>query len=392
MKTKITNIVKYNRTVYAIYYYCMSFLINALKVFVKPDDKLILFNSFAGRKYDDSPKELFEQIKKDPRFSEYRLVWAFHDPEKFEVEGAEKIKTDGLQYFVTALKARVWITNSSVERGLNFKGKHTFYLNTWHGTPMKKMGSDISADNTSFTSKAKNKTDAMNAQGKFDADIFSRVFGIPRERFLEVGLPRNDRLVNYTEEERQAIRSRLDIAGDKKVILYAPTFREYEKDENMGCVLAPPMDLKKWESELSDRYVLLFRAHYEVAKVMEIEENEFVRNMTNYPSLDDLMIAADVLVSDYSSVFFDFSVMNKPMLHFTYDYDKYSALRGMYFDIREMLAGGSTEDEVIALLQDETQLAGLTGKTVAFRNRFVNYYGEAAEKTVEFLAKELNLD
>ena len=130
-------------------------MINVLKLFVLPDNKLILFNSYAGRKYDDSPKAIFLSMKNDSRFKGYRFVWAFHDPSKYDVADCEKIKTDGLKYFVTALKARVWITNSSFERGLRFKGRRTFYLNTWHGSPIKKMGSDIDSANQSFKSKGK---------------------------------------------------------------------------------------------------------------------------------------------------------------------------------------------------------------------------------------------
>lgn len=384
MKTKLVNLLKYNRIMYTVYFYVMSLAINFIKIFVNPDDKLILFNSFAGRKFDDSPKELFDYISRDERFSGFRLVWAFHDPSQFTVEGAETIKTDGMKYFVTALKARVWITNSSVERGLNFKGRRTFYLNTWHGTPMKKMGTDIASDNTAFTTKTDNKFDVMNAQGEFEADIFSRAFRIPRERFLEVGLPRNDRLASYTKEERVALREKLNIPEGKKVILYAPTFREYEKDENNGCVLVPPMNLKFWEEQLGSQYVLLFRAHYEVAKVMDIDENGFVQNMTNYPSLNELMIIADVLVSDYSSVFFDFSIMDKPMLYFTYDYDKYSSKRGMYFDIRDYLDGASSEQDLVKLLGDLN--AADVVKTIRFREQYVPYYGSATEKTVDYLA------
>lgn len=368
----------------------MSFAINVLKLFVKPDSKLILFNSFAGRRYDDSPKEIFECIKSDNRFEDYKLVWAFHNPQLFRVEGAQVIKTDGFKYFTTALKARVWITNSSVERGLNFKGKNTFYLNTWHGTPLKKMGSDIADNNTSFDTKSDNKFDAMNAQSRFEADIFSRVFQIPRDRFLEVGLPRNDRLCNYTQEEMWEIREKLDIPLNKKVILYCPTFREYEKDENNGCVLAPPMNLKYWEETLGDNYVLLFRAHYEVAKVMDIEENNFVHNKTDYPSLNELMIVTDILISDYSSVFFDFSVMDKVMLHFTYDFDKYCSLRGMYFDIRNYISGASKEEDLVEYIQNidcEKEI----DKTRSFRSKFVNYSGKATEQTVEYLARKLEI-
>lgn len=386
MKQKLVNFLKYNKVAYAVYYRVMSFCMNVLKHFIKTDDKLILFNSFAGRKYDDSPKAIFEEMRKDPRFKGYRLVWAFHQPEKYDAP--QKIKTDGINYFKTALAARVWVTNSSVERGLNFTGKHTLYFNTWHGTPMKKMGADIDLGNTSFGAKGRNHFDVMMSQGHFETDVFSRSFGIPKEKFLEAGLPRNDILANYTEEQRQAIRSRLGIEQDQTVILYCPTFREYDKDESLGVVMAPPMDLIKWERELGEGYVLLMRAHYEVSKVMNIEENSFVRNMTDYPDLNDLYIAADILISDYSSVFFDYSITGKPMLHFCYDYDKYSSKRGMYFDIREKIVGGATEDEVIELIKS-INLEMEQKRTVAFRNEFVNFYGSAAKAAVDCIAERI---
>lgn len=387
MKQRLVNFLKYNKVAYSIYYAVMSFSINVLKLFVKTDDKLILFNSYAGRKFDDSPKAIYEVMKKDKRFSGYKLVWAFHQPDKYDT--TTKIKTDGFKYFTTALKARVWVTNSSVERGLNFTGKNTFYFNTWHGTPMKKMGSDIDSSNTSFGSKGENHFDIMMSQGRFETEIFSRAFKIPEERFLESGLPRNDILANYTEDYRKNIRAKLRISDDKMVILYAPTFREYEKDENNGVVMAPPLSLDKWKDNLSNS-VLLMRAHYEVSKVMNIQENESVRNMTSYPDINDLYIAADVLISDYSSVFFDYSITGKPMLHFTYDYDKYSSKRGMYFDIREYIDGATTEDELIEMIKS-LDYEKASERTVAFRNRFINFYGHAADAAVDCIAKELGL-
>ena len=388
MKQKLANFLKYNKTAYSIYYHVMSFFINCLKIFIKTDDKLILFNSYAGRKCDDSPKAIFEAMKVDPRFKSYKLVWAFHQPEEYDVP--LKIKTDGLQYFKMALASRIWVTNSSVERGLNFRGKCTLYFNTWHGTPMKKMGTDIDSDNTSFRPKSKSPFDVIMSQGHFETDVFSRSFGIPKERFLEAGLPRNDILANYTEDYRQSIRSKLNIRPDQTVILYCPTFREYDKDENFGVVMAPPIDLKKWKRELENGYVLFIRAHYEVSKVMKIEENSFVRDMTDYPDLNHLYIASDILISDYSSVFFDYSITGKPMFHFCYDYDKYNSERGMYFDIREKVSGADTEDGVIKLIKkldpNEEQK-----KTILFRDEFVNFYGSATNAALDCIARKLNI-
>ena len=366
----------------------MSVAISILKLFIKPDDKLILFNSYAGRKYDDSPKAIYEAMRHDPRFKGYHFVWAFHNSEQHNVKGAKKIKTDCLDYFMTALMARVWVTNSSVERGLSFKRRSTLYFNTWHGTPMKKMGTDINDGNQSFQSKGKNNFDVMMSQGDFDTEIFSRSFNIPKERFLKVGLPRNDILAAYTSKQRKDIRCKLGIKEEQKVILYCPTFREYEKDENFGVVMAPPMDLRKWQSKLGSDYVLLMRAHYEVSKVMNIDENEFVKDMTDYPDLNELLIAADILISDYSSVYFDYSITGKPILHFTYDYEKYSRERGMYIDIRNYFNGSANEDDLIRIIKEMNEQKE-KNRTIRFRSKFVNHYGNATIKAVNCIAKHI---
>lgn len=134
IKRRLFYIVKYSFVVYSVYYVVGTLFLRLLKFFIKPDDKLILFSSFGGRKFDDSPKTLYELMLKDKRFGDYKLIWAFTNPDEVELSEDRKIKCDTLNYYVTALKARVWITNSSIERGLSFKGKNTFYFNTWHGT------------------------------------------------------------------------------------------------------------------------------------------------------------------------------------------------------------------------------------------------------------------
>lgn len=381
MKKKLITFVKYFKFLYFLYYYIFSFFINVLKVFIKPDEKLILINSFGGKKYDDSPKEIFEAMRKDERFKAFRFVWAFHNPQEYTVDGAKIIKTDCLEYFITALKARCWITNSTIERGLNFRGKNTLYFNTWHGTPIKKMGTDISDTNRSFSSKSSFGADVLTVQGDYEADIFSRVFNISQDKLLKCGLPRNDFLVNCSIQEKNILKKKIGIPDDKIIILYAPTFREYERDSVQNCILVPPMDINKWRRKLGDNFCLLFRAHYEVAKIMEIREDSFIKNMTEYPCLNDLMIVSDLLISDYSSVFFDYSIMNKPMLHFTYDYEKYSENRGMYFDIRNELNGSDNEDDLIDLINNldfEKELQLLE----KFRKKYVNYYGSAVEQSI----------
>lgn len=391
-KRSLINLVKYNRHLYNLYFQIGSFAVKLVGKFVRKKNNLIVFSSFGGRKYDDSPRCIYEAMLNDSRFGNYEFVWALGNPDAFDIPGAKKVKCDTFEYYRTLLSAAVWVTNSTMERGLSFKPSHIFNFNTWHGTAIKLMGCDISKENTSFGSKGKeNHTDVMLAQGQYDVDIFSRVFGVPVENFRVIGLPRNDELVNCnTEENRKRIRKQLGIQHGKKVILYAPTFREYDKDSSLNCQLCVPIDLKKWNHKLADEYVLLIRAHYEVVKMMKFEENDFVKNVSSYPNLNELMIVSDLLVSDYSSIFFDYSVQDKPMLCFAYDYEKYSSLRGMYFDIRVKLEGNSVnEDQLIeAITRLDTEKA--IEITRRFRNEFIDKSGSASKQSAEIIWKYLN--
>ena len=285
-------------------------------------------------------------------------------------------------------KIKVHIIGNKKDSMLNFKGKKTFYLNTWHGTPIKKIGNDTLTNNKAFSSKNKFNADIITVQSEFEADVFLRVFNIERNKFLWCGLPRNDVLANYTSDYVNELKKKLNLPLDKKIVLYAPTFREFARDKMQNCVLKPPVDLKKWEKELSDDFCFLFRAHYEVSKIMDIKENDFLRNVTDYPSLNELMLVSDILISDYSSIYFDFSIMDKVMLHFTYDYDEYAEKRGMYFDIRDYLNGSNNEDDLIQIIKN-INYSDEIKKTQMFRDKYVNYYGNAAKASVDCIYKNI---
>lgn len=387
----LINRVKYSKTLYAIYSRIGSFAIKVIKLFVKTQDNLIVFASFGGKKYDDSPKAIFEAMISDKRFDKFEIVWAFINPSAYSIERAKKIKIDTIRYYLTLLKARVWITNSGMTRGLDFTGKNTLQINTWHGTPIKRMGADIASSNQSFKPKFKKFTDIMLAQGQFEVDIFSRVYHIEESSFRIIGLPRNDELFNKnTIEYRRRLKDRFGIPRDKKVILYAPTFREYEKDDNNGCILKMPINIELWKKEIGDRYVLFIRAHYEVVNSMNLKDDEFVHNVSSYPQLNDLILLSDILISDYSSIFFDYSITGRPMLSYAYDYNRYEKERGMYFDIREELQCQGIDNE-LALLEsiksiniDERQRI-----TEVFRKKYVQVYGNASTKSLDLVLDEL---
>ena len=144
MKDKIKYILKSNTLLYRIYTAIFNSIFCFLKLFINVKENIILISSFGGKKYDDSPRVIFEYMKTQEKYKKYKIYWAFCNPDNFEIEGAEKIKTDTFRYFIIALKAKYWITNSAIERGLKFKNQKTVYINTWHRKCYKKNGNRCS--------------------------------------------------------------------------------------------------------------------------------------------------------------------------------------------------------------------------------------------------------
>ena len=383
MKNRLKNILKQNIYIYKIYTLFFSLIFNILKIFIKVENDVILINSFGGKKYDDSPRVIYEYMKTQEKYKKYKIYWAFGEPEKFNIEGATKIKSDTLRYFIIALKAKYWITNSAIERGLKFKNKKTVYINTWHGSVIKTEGTD--APKTAFRFKT-SICNVMYAQNEIDVEVHSRTFGIPKENVVLVGLPRNDELFCVKEDEIKKIKEKLKIPFEKKVIIYAPTFREYDRDRN-GCILVPPINIKKWKEKLADKYILLFRAHYEVSNILGIKNDEFVYNVSDYDNLNELMKISDIMISDYSSIMFDYSILKRPIFSYAYDFEEYSKKRGFCIDIEKELPNGicREEDELLnELINCDFKLQ--TQKTEKFFNKYVMSDGNA-RKYIDKLIK-----
>ena len=391
IKRFLINQLLYKPYLFTIYTKVGSVIVRVMGVFIRKSNNKIVFSCLGGRKYDDSPRCIYEAMINDNRFDGCKFIWAFNEPSKFDVPRANKIKCDSFLYYYHLLSASIWITNSSMERGLYFKPDRIFNFNTWHGTPIKLMGIDIDEKYPGMKQNIKKShEDIFLAQGKYDADIFSRVFNIPYENMRIIGLPRNDELVSKNNESfRESIKKKLGIPNNKTIILYAPTFREYERDGNNNCVLLPPIRLNKWEELLGEKYVLLFRAHYDIIRVMDIKEDGFIKNVSSYPCLNDLMIVSDILISDYSSIYFDYSIQDKPMLCFPYDYEEYAKNRGMYFDIREELGEYSMNED--ALLNEIVNLDYSFKITITkkFRSKFVQEYGNATLKSLDIISEHL---
>lgn len=399
MLSEIKNVVKYNRIIYNIYYIFGSLFLKFLGLFIKADDNLILYVVYGGQRYDDSPRFVYEYMsnveKTEKKYTNYKHVWAFINPDEIaapRVSVDQRVKIDTLRYFFTAMRAKYWVTNSSVSRGLNFKKKQTINILFQHGTAgIKKLDADLAEGNKSFSLGFDEKFDYIIIQGKKEEPILKRAWRLNGENLYNVGLPRNDELVFSDEDKITTIRKTLGIPLNKKVILYAPTFREYSKDSGLSTYLDIPFNFSKWEKQFGDRYVFLMTAHYEIAKLVNLPKNSnFVINAFKYPYINDLMLVSDILISDYSSIIFDYSILGRPIIAYAYDYDRYIKERGIYSGYESLFSDGviKKEEELIRVISamDEKKYADECEFTVnCIRDKYISHFGNATEKSVSII-------
>ncbi|MBR6165062.1 MAG: CDP-glycerol glycerophosphotransferase family protein [Clostridia bacterium] len=385
-KKRLEYIIKHNVGFQYLYKKCISLILRMAGRVMKTDQQLILFNSFGGRKYNDSPRVLFEAMVRDPRFRGYRFVWAFEEPKKFHIEHAECIRIDSATYFRTALKAKVWISSVNIERGLHFKKKGTIYINTWHGAGTKKIGNACNGRKDYDFSAV----DLMLVQSNFEREIFLRDFLCNPQAIRRIGFPRNDELFSLTDERKSELRARFHIPKNRKVVLYAPTWRD-SRDGGMTYEFAPPIHIDRWRTELSGEYVLLFRMHTFTTK-FEMTYDDFAVDVSGYENLNEILAITDVLVTDYSTIVYDAAIAGIPFICFGFDYDTYREERGFYYDLRQVYPGGvlSTEDEVIRRIR---QVANGTDKEQyrCFRDEYIEAGGSATEQILSELADRLNI-
>ena len=325
------------------------------------DDKLVYFQTFSGRGYSDSPKAMYEYMRKAPEYKDYKFVWSFREPEKYR-ELLEDGRTELVKFRTRAdnialRKAKYWIANY---RMLDYQHprKGQIYVQCWHGTPLKRLGYDIDASDNAMNSigeiREKYRTDAKKfsyllSPSPFASEKFATAWDLnsthQTHKIIEEGYPRNDRLINAGDEERTSIRKKLGV-DDKKVILYAPTWRDNQHISGEGYSYKTEVDFDRLKEALGDRYVILFRAHYLVANSFDFDRYDgFVRDVSSYDDINDLYLASDLLITDYSSVFFDYSNLERPVIFYMYDLDQYEhEMRGFYLSLDE-LPGPIVKDE-----------------------------------------------
>lgn len=392
MRDFIINFIKTHPRIANFLWGIMRVFMRFVSLFLPVNEKSIIFSSFGGRRFDDSPRALYDKICSMDEFREWKLIWAFVDPEKYELPRGEKVKIDTISFFKKLLSSHVWIGNSEIDRGIRLYSKKYIRIETWHGTPMKKIcgeENETSVERINPNRRIDNST-IRCAQSEYDREIFARIFSAQKETILLSDLPRNDSLLKYSDEKLHQIKNILGIDANKKVILYTPTYREYLINENRQNEIIPPIDFKKWEQVLGNEYVLLVRAHYVVSESMNLPESNFVVDVSRYDCLNDLYAISDMMISDYSSTFFDYSILHRPMFCFAYDLEEYSRRRGLYINIEKKLPCliDKDEDTLLSHILNLNYTAA-SDATKSFQMKYAPYAGHSCDIVINKLIERL---
>ncbi len=337
---------------------------------IKMDHKTIIFVSFHGRGYSCNPKAMHQYLSTHEKYREYTFIWALKDVHQ-QIDNATVIRYNGLMYYYYMAKSKYWIINCKLPKHM-LKKEEQIYLQTWHGTPLKRLAHDILAsDDVKFyrseitfkqmTSTYDNDVDKYNymiSPNPFSTNVFQSAFQINEERLIDTGYPRNDYLVHVSVQEQYKLRSEYGIDKDKKVILYAPTWRDTSFNSK-GYVFKLEANFKRWKEVLGDEYVVIFKPHYLIINeyVNDLELEGFIIHAKATQDINELYSMSDILVTDYSSVFFDYANLNRPIYFYMFDLASYQKeLRGFYFDIYQTLPGEilEKEDDLLQSIQSGT--------------------------------------
>ncbi|MGE8206618.1 CDP-glycerol glycerophosphotransferase family protein [Heyndrickxia sp. NPDC080065] len=355
-----------------------------------------IFQSYYGNSYACNPKAIYEEMLSQNK--NIKAVWVMKDLQKDLPGNPILVKPHSFKYYFYMATAKYFVNNGNFPDFYK-KRSDTIHVETWHGTPLKKLGLDVDPDSVAYAENTSiellnrvKRWDYLIAPNHYTAEILKRAYNY-NKKTLEIGYPRNDIFYrNDNVKKVEEIKKQLNIDPSKKVILYAPTWRD---DDRKGSKKSSPFefrfDLDQFKERFGDEYVLLLRLHYfDAARIHLLGFEDLVYNVTYYDDIQELYLISDILITDYSSVMFDYANLNRPIIFYTYDLLKYgSKMRGFYFDFQEEAPGpivlsDSELYETIANIEDLRD--EYSEKYENFKDRFCNLDdGHASQRAIEII-------
>ena len=354
----------------------------------------VIYTSFGGRQHSDSPRAVHAELVR--RGAPLEHLWVGYDGMIAAPEGASLLRAGSRACHEAFATARYVVGNDHFPDFFE-RREDQLCLQTWHGTPLKRLGLDITTSAAPTQRRFEGALLRESASWQYvlspsayATPILRRAYALEGE-ILETGLPRNDVLAAAGREQRAAaVRERLGLADGRRVVLYAPTYRDHVIDRFGRPRLDVGLDLQRLSAALGPDTVVLFRKHHFVTDPAPSLPDGSVRDVSSYPDGTELLLAADVLVTDYNAMLFDFAITGRPIVVFAYDLETYrDEVRGLYFDLEEIAPGPvvRSTDELAAALGDVDAVhARHAERYAAFTERFCPLDdGRAAQRVVERL-------
>ena len=331
----------------------------------------VLFESFQGKVIGDSSLDIFHELKS--RGTDLEFIWTTSATTQAPA-GARAVR-HGSKEWLRAIATSKYLVNNTNFPWYFRKVSGQIYLQTWHGTPLKRLGRDI--ENNHLT---KSYLDTMDREATFwdylispspfCTEIFPGAFSY-RGEIIETGYPRNDRLSKTTSAERQRIREKIGITDPSEiVVMYAPTWRDYNRSATGNW---QSVNYMNENIELPAGFAMIYRGHTNTHAAHKQEVAGRAIDVTMYPDVTELYLATDVMITDYSSVMFDYTVTGKPIIFLAPDLERYRAERGFYFDFEDTAPGPIlvSEAEVLKALGRIDQVSKLYEKRYrAWQSKF----------------------
>ncbi|WP_171057946.1 CDP-glycerol glycerophosphotransferase family protein [Modestobacter altitudinis] len=366
---------------------------------VEPEDAM-LFQCYRGEVATDSQLALHEELHR--RGAPLELYWGVADHSVDLPAGARPVLIGSARWYELLANARYLSNNVDFPRWWLRRG-HQVFIQTFHGYPFKSMGVSF------WKEQGRNERDLQRETARlgrawsvalvpapFCEELYRREYRFTGEVMVS-GYPRDDALVGEGVAERRArARARLGIRADQKAVLYAPTWRESISADTWNAPMFDALDLDRLATELGSDHVLLLRGHnHNLGEATRFSDHAVVLDVTDHPDINELVLASDVAVLDYSSLRFDYALTGKPMLFFVPDLEDYVQGRSFLYDFEPTAPGPwlrTTEEVADALLRLDEVAAEYADARAEFHRRFNQLNdGHAAARVIDAWIPEARL-
>ncbi len=360
------------------------------------DNNLLIFGSTNGNAFSGNSKYLFLYLT---QHSNYRCVWITSSKKvlgNLRNKNYNVILNRNLFKTIRILKSAkyIFITHGFSDILMVDLSPKTQLIRLDHGIVLKRLGTFTRGSILNFIKKKMRQklvrsTSFLVVASEIDKKMKMQSFPLHPNQYIKVGYPRNDILVNFTREKYLSIKMFLNIKEENEVLLYAPTSRKYQHESRLNKEFLEKLD----EILINEQRILLYKPH-PASKKIDLSIYSNIKSVDPNVDIMDLLVVSDVLITDYSGVFYDFLITLRPVVFFAYDIEKYFEKRGIYFDYETFVPGPivKTGDELISKLKNVNQWAKEYEKKRKRIRELLNKYsdGNSTKKLIEFLNLEVN--